>query len=146
MKAHIQQEAKSLHLWVKRYRFLRAVPIEQGESSIALLLLLEADHSKHYPSLAGGLVRRLVSFTKRLSEAVEADDELRSWIVSSRCQTSSVLRCLLVLQSGPERLRAALPSVTGALAANSLVSLSIGGLSLPSDYTGCGRAHLGPPT
>ena len=66
----------SLHLWIKQHRYLRAVPIEQGEATIALLLLWEADHGHPYPSQAVELVGRLSTFCKRLKEAVAADEEL----------------------------------------------------------------------
>ena len=67
--------------WIKTHHFLHAVPVEQGEPSIALLLLWEADHKKEYPSQAVELMARLVSFTKRLTAAVEADAELKVWLV-----------------------------------------------------------------
>ena len=70
--------------WIKTHHFLHAVPVEQGEPSIALLLLWEADHKKEYPSQAVELMARLVSFTKRLTAAVEADAELKVWLVKSR--------------------------------------------------------------
>ena len=73
--------AQTLHLWIKQHRFLRAVPIEQGETSVALLLLWEADHGRPYPSQAVELVGRLTTFSKRLDEAVAADEELRAWLV-----------------------------------------------------------------
>jgi len=72
--------ASSLHLWIKQHRFLRAVPLEQGETAIALLLLWEADQGCSYPSLAVELVGRLSTFCKRLKEAVTADDELKAWL------------------------------------------------------------------
>ena len=45
-----------LHKWVKERQFLKAVPVEQGESSVALLILCEADHTpflgrRHEPSI-----------------------------------------------------------------------------------------------
>ena len=72
--------ASSLHLWIKRHRFLRAVALEQGETAVALLLLWEADHGCPYPSLAGELMGRISTFCKRMKEAVTADDELKAWL------------------------------------------------------------------
>ena len=74
----------SLHLWIRQHRYLRAVPIDQGEATIALLLLWEADHGHPYPSQAVELVGRLSTFCKRLKEAIAADEELRLWLESKR--------------------------------------------------------------
>ena len=62
-----------LHKWIKEHRFLKAVPVEQGESSVALLFLWEVDHGKPYPSRAVDLIGRLSSFTKALKDAVTVD-------------------------------------------------------------------------
>jgi hypothetical protein len=77
-----QSRSATLQLadWIKTHRFLRAVPLEQGEPSVALLLLWEADHGISFPSRAVEFSKRLSTFAKRLSEAVAADDELRSWL------------------------------------------------------------------
>ena len=77
-----QKRAAALDLprWIKQHRFLWAVPVEQGEPSVALLLLWEADYGHSYPSQAVELVGRLSTFTKRLQDAVAADSELRAWL------------------------------------------------------------------
>ena len=54
--------------------------MEQGEPSVALLLLWEADQGLPYPSQAVELVGRLSTFTKHLQDAVAADPELRAWL------------------------------------------------------------------
>ena len=60
--------------------FLRAVPIDKGESSIALLLLWEADHGTPFPTQAVELRGRLSTFTKRLKDTVGADHEMSHWL------------------------------------------------------------------
>ena len=70
----------TLNKWVKEHRYLQAVPVDQGETSVALLLLWETDHGQLYPSQAVELRGRLSSFTKRLKDAVAADDELSTWL------------------------------------------------------------------
>ena len=70
--------------WIKEHKFLRAVPVEQGEPSVALLLLWEADHGKAYPSRAVELVGRVSTFTAAVHDAVGVDNELPRWLTSSR--------------------------------------------------------------
>ena len=77
--------AQTLHDCVKQLRAQNRVhpaPLEEGEPSVALLLLWEADKGAEYPSGATALSGRLTTFSKRLAEAVEADDELRGWLHS----------------------------------------------------------------
>ena len=62
-----------LHKWIKEHLFLKAVAVEQGESSIALLILWEAVHRKPCRSRAVALFGRLSSFTKALKDAVSVD-------------------------------------------------------------------------
>ena len=85
-----QKRAAELNLprWIKAHRFLQAVPVEQGEPSVALLLLWEADHGQHYPSQAVELVGRLSTFTKRLKDAVTADSELSAWLLYKQLHLS----------------------------------------------------------
>ena len=84
-----------LHKWIKEHRFLKAVPVEQGESSVALLFLWEVDHGKPYPSRAVDLIGRLSSFTKALKDAVSVDTELSAWLTCRmmRMQLSMGLPC-----------------------------------------------------
>ena len=72
--------ALSLGTWVKAHPHLQAVPLAQGEPSVALLLLWEADHHRLYPCSKVDLSFRLHAFTKRLLDAVGADDELSRWM------------------------------------------------------------------
>ena len=44
-----QDASLALSTRIKQHRFLRAAPVDQGEPSVALLLLWEADHGKHFP-------------------------------------------------------------------------------------------------
>ena len=66
--------------WIKEHRFLKAVPLESGEPSVALLLLWEADHHRHFPTTAEDIRGRMTAFTKSLSDAVAADTELSAWL------------------------------------------------------------------
>ena len=75
-----QRVALSLDSWVKVHPFLQAGPVAQGEASVALLLLWEADHHQLYPCDKVDLRLRLISFTKRLVDAVAADPELSRWM------------------------------------------------------------------
>jgi len=100
----------SLHLWIKQHRYLRAVPIDQGEATIALLLLWEADHGHPYPTQAVELVGRLSTFCKRLKEAVAADEELRLWLESKR---ASMVLTPGLLSSGHIRWSVAIDSAVG---------------------------------
>ena len=65
-----------MHTWIKHHRHLRAVPITDGEPTVALLLLWEADHGQHFPCRATILFRRLGVFAKKFADAVAADAEL----------------------------------------------------------------------
>ena len=76
--------ALNIHRWIKEHRFLKAVPVVEGEASVALLLLWEADHAQLYPSQAVELVGRMSTFTKRLKEAAEADTELSQWFTCKK--------------------------------------------------------------
>ena len=70
--------------WIKEHKFLRAVPVEQGEPSVALLMLWETDHGKSYPSRAVELVGRVSTFTAAVHDAVGVDNELSRWLTSTR--------------------------------------------------------------
>ena len=63
---------------------MKAVAVEQGEPSIALLLLWETDHGKPYPSQAVELVGRMSTFTKRLQDAAAADHALSHWLIPKK--------------------------------------------------------------
>jgi hypothetical protein len=71
----VKQKEVGLDLpaWIKQHRFLRAVPVAQGEASVALMLLWETDHGQMYPSKVVSVSRRTMSFSKRLQEVVGAD-------------------------------------------------------------------------
>ena len=79
-----QQALMGLASWVKSQAHLRACPLEDGVSAVALLLLWEVDHGTQYPSQAVELVGRLTTFTKALSTAVAADSELSAWLTSCK--------------------------------------------------------------
>ena len=78
------EAGRVLHTWVKHHRHLRAVPIADGEPTVALMLLWEADHGKTFPCRAVDFVRRLGIFAKKFSEAVAADAELSEWLSSKK--------------------------------------------------------------
>ncbi len=75
-----REAAVSLHTWVKQHPHLRPVPVADGEPSVALMLLWEADHRTLFPSRSSAMKARLGAFTKRLLTAVEADPELSQWL------------------------------------------------------------------
>ena len=86
-----QPRQASLSRWVKTHlqrHGLRVVDVEKGEPSVALLLLWEADHGRPYPSRAAMLRVRVITFSKRLQEAVAADTELSVWLQSRRMKTT----------------------------------------------------------
>ena len=76
------EAALSLGLWVKRHPHLHPAPVADGEPSVALLLLWEADHKEMFPSRSTELKPRLGAFAKRLVTAVAADPELVQWLES----------------------------------------------------------------
>ena len=81
--------ALTLQSWIKELPHLHAVPLGQGEPSVAVLLLWEADHKQSYPCGKTELAARLNYFSKRLVDAVAADSELSSWL--QRAKTRMVL-------------------------------------------------------
>ena len=50
--------ALRLSAWIRSHRFLRAFPLHQGETSVAMLLLWGADHLVNYPSQASAVAGR----------------------------------------------------------------------------------------
>jgi hypothetical protein len=87
-RAQKQTAALSLQTWVKEHPHLQAVPLVQGEPSVALLLLWEADHQQLYPCGKADLAPRLNYFSKRLVDAVAADSELSGWLPHGRTRTA----------------------------------------------------------
>ena len=74
--------------WLRNHRSLRPVPVENGESGMALLLLWEVDHGCSFPSLASGSQSSLLNgFTRRLQFRVSRDPELSEWLV---CRTMNL--------------------------------------------------------
>ena len=76
--------ALSLQTWLKEHPHLQAVPLNQGEPAVALLLLWEADHKQLFPCGKADLRARLNYFSKRLVDAVEADSELSKWLLRGK--------------------------------------------------------------
>jgi len=64
----------ALPRWIKEHRYLRGTPMEQGEASVALLLLWEADHDMPFPCKAAELRTRVMTFANRLIDAAGAAD------------------------------------------------------------------------
>ena len=89
LRADKRAAALSLDTWVKSHPRLQAVPLAQGEASVTLLLLWEADHRQLYPCGKVDLCFRLNSFTKRLVDTVAANSELSAW--TQRKKSRSVL-------------------------------------------------------
>ena len=84
----------------RRHRHLRETAVAQGGSSVALLLLWEADHGIMFPSRMAEMKQRLGAFTKNLLDAVVADSELSKWVEVGRSgstrrwsTSSSLLGC-----------------------------------------------------
>jgi len=83
------QVTMGLSLWIQAHRFLRVLPKgEVGTTSVALLLLWETNHADRFPCNAAGLSGRVQLFTKRLSEAVAADADLRGRVEYKKAFTS----------------------------------------------------------
>ena len=93
-RAQKQAAALTLQSWVKKHPHHQAVPLGQGEPSVALLLLWEADHKQFYPCGKADLSSRLNYFSKCLVDAVTADCELSGWLKhgKTRMTLSSGLR------------------------------------------------------
>ena len=69
-----------LAAWLGDPRYLRPCKVEQGESSMALLLLLwEVQHGRPFPAAVDGdnVAARLSSFSRRLRDRLMRDDVLR---------------------------------------------------------------------
>jgi hypothetical protein len=76
--------ALSLTPWVKTHPHLQAVPLDQGEPSVGLLLLWESDHHQLYPCGKPDLRFRLNAFSKLLVDSVAVDAELSAWMLSRK--------------------------------------------------------------
>jgi hypothetical protein len=75
--------AKLVELLRNRVRIAEA-PVDQGETSLALLLLWEAENNQSFPSTASGSESDLVmGFTRRLRTLVARDDDLAGWLLSA---------------------------------------------------------------
>ena len=74
--------------WVRRSPFLKAVEVETGEVTMALLLLWEVEHGRTFPAKIDGDNRAAMAagFGRRLQAQVQKDDELRGWLVAKRMQ------------------------------------------------------------
>ena len=83
-----REETRRLPSWIKEHRFLKAVPVENGEVTAALLLLWEADHGVTLPGRAVEFVGRHTTFSARLGYAVEADNELSTWLERKKLRVS----------------------------------------------------------
>jgi hypothetical protein len=81
---------QGLAAWLRQHPHLGRCTIELGEPSPALLLLWEVDHGRPYPSDATTTRGRLTTFSKRLTEAVDAHEDLQAW-VQSRLLTRSLV-------------------------------------------------------
>lgn len=68
--------------WMRDHRYLVPTAVEQGESSMALLLLWEVDHGRPFPAGVAGesVAATLASFSRRLRTRVGQDDELSAWL------------------------------------------------------------------
>ena len=67
----------TLASWIRSHRFLRPVPPDRGECSMALLLLWEVDHDQSFPTTAGADPSKLLSgFTRRLHDRVRREPDL----------------------------------------------------------------------
>ena len=80
VRAGKREAVLTLHTWVKQQPHLKAVPLKDGEPSVALLLLWEADHHKIFPCGKSDIKSRVLNFTKSLVGVVAADTELSGWL------------------------------------------------------------------
>ena len=75
--------------WVKKHRHLSPAAVDDGETSMALLLLWEVDHGRPFPcSGAQNRSAILLGFTRRLKAKVTADKELGQWLFCKEVQRS----------------------------------------------------------
>ena len=72
--------------WLRQHRYLQPVDVDQGESSMALLLLWEVEHARPFPTAAEDPAKVLMVFTRRLMQRVAADEELRLWLTAKELQ------------------------------------------------------------
>ena len=56
------------------------MPLKDGEPSVAILLLGEADHHKIFPCGKSDIKSRVLNFTKSLVDVATADTELSGWL------------------------------------------------------------------
>ena len=66
--------------WFRQHRYLGRSTVEEGESSVALLMLWEVDHGRPFPTHGGGGPSTvLASFTRRLRARVVQDATVCVW-------------------------------------------------------------------
>ena len=80
LRADTREVVASLAHWVKTHPFLQAVNLDEGEASVALLLLWDAEQKRTYPCGKADIRYRLLNFTKQLVATVAADPELSIWL------------------------------------------------------------------
>ena len=72
--------------WLTQHRYLQPVDVDQGECSMALLLLWEVEHGRSFPTMSVDATGTLLGFTRRLLHRVAADSELKLWLMSKEVQ------------------------------------------------------------
>ena len=79
---------RALTTGLRDARYLRPCNVEQGEGSMALLILWEVQHGRPIPAAVDGenLAARLVSFSRRLHDWVMRDDVLNADLVVKEMQ------------------------------------------------------------
>jgi hypothetical protein len=76
----------NLAAWVRTHPYLLPEDAATGEPGVALLLLWEVDHGRAWPTTAQSRAGVLMGFTRRLSQQVAKDDELRGWFIPQELQ------------------------------------------------------------
>jgi hypothetical protein len=81
----------TLAAWVRDHRHLAPADIDQGETTMALLILWEVDNQQAYPC-SGALsdTAKLVGFARVLRARVAADADLSAWLQVKEVQRALV--------------------------------------------------------
>ncbi len=83
----------------QRHLHIAPVDVDQGETSVALLLLWDVDHGVLYlTSGASSYTAKMVGSTRNLKKSVAADQELSAWLQCKEVQRPLVPGTLAVHQ------------------------------------------------
>ncbi len=62
------------------------MPVQEGESGLALLLLFELDHGLQFPGMSGDNLPPIWPVYRRLKDRLAKDEELREWLTCKYMQ------------------------------------------------------------